>query len=127
MSAWLADTQALLWFLKGDKSLSRRARETIEAPANRILVSAASIWEMAVKVSVGKLEVPMPLLGVIEQNGFETLAVTPDHAWAVATLPLGKHRDPFDRQLAAQALVERLPIISADASFDLYAGVRRHW
>jgi PIN domain nuclease of toxin-antitoxin system len=127
LSAWLVDTQALIWFLNGDKSLSRAARETIEAPANRILVSAASIWEMAIKVSLGKLEVPMPVLSLIEQNGFETLDVTPDHAWAVAALPVGEHKDPFDRQLAAQALVERIPIISADAGFDQYVGVRRHW
>lgn len=127
MTTWLVDTPALLWFLAADKALSRRAREAIEDPSSCRLVSAASIWELAIKVSIGKLQVPMPLLSVLDQNGFETLDVTAEHAWAVAVLPLVKHRDPFDRQLAAQALVERLPIISPDTGFDGYAGVRRHW
>lgn len=127
MTTWLADTHVVIWFLNGDESLSPTARDTIESVRNRVLVSTASIWEMAIKVSLGRLQAPTPLLELIEQNGFELLNVTPLHAWTVASLPVGEHRDPFDRQLAAQALVEQLPIISADSVFDQYAGISRHW
>lgn len=120
------DTHALLWFLTADDELSKWARETIEDGGNVIVVSAASVWEMAIKASLGRLEVPSDLLGILEQQGFQGLAIEPHHAWAVAELPLGDHKDPFDRQLVAQALVENLPIISRDEQLDQY-GVKRRW
>lgn len=126
MSTWLVDAHAVIWFLNGDSALSGRAAETMESPDERLLVSAASVWEMAIKSSAGKLEVPEPILELLEQHGFETLPVTAAHAWEVASLPLGSHKDPFDRQLVAQARVEALPIISIDTDFDQY-GVQRHW
>lgn len=127
MSTLLADSHTLLWFLAGDSALSGRARDTIEDPVNVVLVSAASIWEMAIKSSLGKLELPEDLLDEIETQGFSTLPVEPEHAWAVAHLPLvPDHKDPFDRQLVAQALVEDLAVISCDDRLDQY-GVRRIW
>ena len=120
------DTQALLWFLSGDERLSASARETMEAGDSVLLVSAASVWEVAIKASLGKLEVPDDLLEVMAKQGFEVLAVTGEHAWAVARLPLGAHKDPFDRQLVAQALLEELPVVSSDPHLDAY-GVKRRW
>jgi PIN domain nuclease of toxin-antitoxin system len=122
----LVDTHALLWFLAGDEQLSRPARRLIEDPENVLLISAASIWEMAIKKSSGKLEVPDDLPEIIRSQGFGVLAVDADHAWAVAQLPATDHKDPFDRQLAAQALVEGVPVISRDARLDSY-GVTRLW
>jgi PIN domain nuclease of toxin-antitoxin system len=81
---------------------------------------------MAIKASLGRLEVPANLLEILDHQGFVTLSIEPRHAWAVADLPLGEHKDPFDRQLAAQALLEDLPIISADEQLDHY-GVTRAW
>ena len=120
------DTHTLLWFLSGDDRLSDAARGAIEEPRNTILVSAASIWEMAIKASLGKLKVPANLLDVLREQGFVSLAVEPHHAWGVVDLPVGDHKDPFDRQLVAQALAEQLPIISGDGALDQY-GVERLW
>lgn len=120
------DTHAVLWFLSGDDRLSGRARETMESPDSVLLVSAASVWEMAIKASLGKLRVPDDFLEALSEQGFGVLDVTGPHAWAVRDLPLLDHRDPFDRQLVAQALVESLPVISGDPVLDQY-GVERHW
>jgi len=125
----LVDTHAFLWWILDDAALSRRARETIAASENECLFSSASCWEMAIKVSLGKLE----LDGTVERfvphhlavNGFRELPVEVRHAAGVARLPF-HHRDPFDRLLASQALVEGLAIISADPVFRRY-GVRRIW
>lgn len=126
MSAWLVDTHALLWFLDDDPRLSQTGRDAIEAPGGRVLVSAASVWEMAIKANQRKLDVPESILAQMEREGFEQLPVTAAHAWRTATFPADEHKDPFDRLLAAQALIEDVPIISADADLDRY-GVKRHW
>lgn len=126
MSAWLVDSHALIWFLGGDSKLSDSARETMESAANEMLVSAASVWELAIKASLGNLVVPGPIPDLMADNGFESLAVTAAHAWAIFDLPVTDHKDPFDRQLVAQAICERLPIISGDKQLDQYA-VQRHW
>jgi PIN domain nuclease of toxin-antitoxin system len=115
----LVDTHALLWWLKNDPSLSPTGRAELAAPANEVLVSTASIWEIAVKRSQGRLTVPEPLLEVIEREGFTWLLVSPVHAWAVSELPL-HHRDPFDRLLIAQAQIEDVAIVTADSHFDAY-------
>ena len=81
---------------------------------------------MAIKASLGKLQIDGDLLATIHEQGFQTISVEPSHAWAVADLPVGDHKDPFDRQLVAQALVEELPIISGDQQLDRY-GVTRLW
>lgn len=126
MSKWLVDAHAVIWFLNDDPALSETAAATMESPFERLLVSAASLWEIAIKAGIGKLEVPEPLVELLEQHGFESLPVTAAHAWEVSRLPPSDHRDPFDRLLAAQARIEELPVISIDADFDQY-GVERHW
>jgi PIN domain nuclease of toxin-antitoxin system len=121
----LVDTHALLRWLVDDPGLSPAARDTIAERTNEPLVSTASVWEIAIKRSLGKLEVPDDLPDRISENGFDWLAVAPQHAWQVGELP-AHHRDPFDRLLIAQALVEGLPVVTADARFGAY-GVEVRW
>jgi PIN domain nuclease of toxin-antitoxin system len=114
----LLDSHALLWFVAGDqKRIDKALRARIEADATTI--STASLWEIAIKAGLGKLDAPDDLPERVEQLGFELLPVTADHAWQVRHLPL-HHRDPFDRLLIAQAQVERLSVITADPAFDPY-------
>src|SRR5205823_6439688 len=100
-----------------DPSLSITARAWITDPNNTVLISPATYWEIAIKVSAGKLNLGGPyepfVLGHIRRNGFTILPIRIDHAAVVATLPL-HHRDPFDRMLVAQALAEQIPLLSRD-------------
>ena len=121
MSRLLVDTHALLWWLTDDPALSPAARDAIADPVNEPFVSAASVWEIAIKRSLGKLTV----LDRIADEGFVWLPISANHAWQVGELPL-HHRDPFDRILVAQALIERLPIITGDSHFGQY-GVQVRW
>jgi PIN domain nuclease of toxin-antitoxin system len=121
----LIDTHALLWWLVDDPLLTPTAREVIADPANTPLVSTASVWEVAIKRSLGKLETPDDLPERIAGEGFDWLPVSADHAWQVRSLP-PHHRDPFDRLLVAQAIVDRLPVVTADAQFGAY-GVTTRW
>jgi PIN domain nuclease of toxin-antitoxin system len=125
VSGLLIDTHALLWWLTDDAALSAPARVAIADPANEPFVSVASLWEIAIKRSLGKLEVPDDLPDRISEEGFGWLAVDAAHAWHLRDLPM-HHRDPFDRLLVAQALAERLPIVTADSQFGAY-GVHVHW
>jgi PIN domain nuclease of toxin-antitoxin system len=125
VSGLLVDTHALLWWLTDDAALSPAARDAIADPVNEPFVSSASIWEIAIKRSLGKLTAPDDLPDRIADEGFPWLPISANHAWQVRELPL-HHRDPFDRILVAQALIERLPIITADPHFGRY-GVRVHW
>lgn len=125
MSRLLVDTHALLWWLIDDAALSPMAREMLADPANEPLVSIASVWEIAIKRSLGKLTAPNDLPDRIVKEGFSWLPIGPQHAWQVADLP-SHHRDPFDRLLVAQALTERLPIVTTDARFNDY-GVEVRW
>jgi PIN domain nuclease of toxin-antitoxin system len=125
----LLDTQAFLWFVGGDRRLSRPARRRIEDARNDKFLSIASVWEMAIKLELGKLriDVPMPQLvqvGAVD-NGLALLAIEPEHAIGVATLER-HHGDPFDRMLIVQARHEDMVIVGADEQFDAY-GVRRIW
>lgn len=126
MSAVLVDTHALLWFLAADPRLSNRARETIEEENVIPFVSVASTLEIAIKASLGRLAVPDDLPEQLAGQGFVSAPVEAEHAWRVKTLDSEDHKDPFDRLIAAQALVEGLPVVSADSQFDRY-GVRRTW
>lgn len=125
----LLDTHAFLWWVGDAAELSARARRTIASPATECFFSAASCWEIAIKVSVGKLE----LDGLVERfiphqlvaNGFQELPVDIRHAVRVARLPF-HHRDPFDRLLISQAIEEGLAIVSADPVYSQY-GVKRIW
>jgi PIN domain nuclease of toxin-antitoxin system len=125
----ILDTHALLWFLAGDDRLSARARRLVEDGSNEMLVSVASLWEIAVKHSLGKLDLAgsfeQVIPGQLEANGLAVLHLATSHVARVATLPF-HHRDPFDRMLIAQALVEGLPIVGVDTAFDPY-GTERIW
>jgi PIN domain nuclease of toxin-antitoxin system len=125
----LLDTHALLWAAFRKDLLSARARKLIEAPANEILVSAASAWEIATKYRLGKL----PLAQVLVEDfvprvaaaGYTLLSISAEHALRAGRLP-ADHKDPFDRMLAAQAIDEDLPLLSSDEQLDVF-GVRREW
>jgi PIN domain nuclease of toxin-antitoxin system len=125
----LLDTHAILWFWWADPRLSASASSLIREPTHRKLVSPGSAWEVAIKVSLNKLDIGGPYRGLFPQHmhrtNFEWLPINDEHLAAVAALPF-HHKDPFDRLLIAQALCEKVPIISADAAFDAY-GVDRHW
>jgi PIN domain nuclease of toxin-antitoxin system len=125
----LLDTHALLWASIFPASLSRKASAMIADEANTILVSAASAWEIATKVRLGKLPEAEALerrfLEVIEISGYTILSIDAAHALRAGRLK-GKHRDPFDRMIAALALSEDIPVISADPKLDSF-GIRRVW
>ena len=125
----LLDTHALLWFVEHAPELSERARAAIEDPDNIPAFSIASVWEMAIKIRLGKLRMSRPLYpefaGMLKDRGFQQLDISYRHASEIAGMLL-HHRDPFDRLLIAQAIVENLPIVSADQAFDPYA-VTRIW
>jgi PIN domain nuclease of toxin-antitoxin system len=121
----LVDTHALLWWLNDDPALSDTARAALADPRNEPLVSIASLWEMAIKRSLGKLSAPDDLPERIIEQGFAWLGVEARHAWLVRALPM-HHRDPFDRLLVAQAVTEGLPVITTDPSFRAY-GVEICW
>ena len=125
----LLDTHALLWWLAGSERLSQPAQQAIADEANDVLVSAASAWEIATKYRLGRLPsaevVALDIAGVIAAQDFEEMPVTVEDAARAGALP-GRHRDPFDRMLIAQAQARNLAIISIDVHFDSY-GVRRLW
>jgi PIN domain nuclease of toxin-antitoxin system len=125
----LLDTHALLWFIDGNKNLSTKARTLIEDQDNQTFISAVSLWEMAIKISIGKLSMAQPFESLIAEqlsiNSIEVMAIKIEHLGQVSRLSF-HHRDPFDRLLVAPAIIEKMPIVSADAAFDLYS-VRRLW
>jgi len=125
----LLDTHAFLWFIEDSPKLSASARSVIEDGLNAPLLSVASLWEMAIKISLGKLTLTEPFETMVPEqldlNGIDQLGIEFEHVTQVSKLPF-HHRDPFDRLLVAQALVEELLIISADGALDAY-GVRRLW
>ena len=126
----LLDTHAFLWFIADDPQLSTRARTLIEDRANERLISAASLWEMAIKVSLGKLTLADPfdvfMPRELAANQVSVLPIELRHAVHVASLPFppSNHRDPFDRLIIAQGIVEGLTILSADTRFDAYPMTR---
>jgi PIN domain nuclease of toxin-antitoxin system len=125
----LLDTHALLWWLDGDERLSPTARAWIAQSDHVVLVSAASAWEIATKVRIGKLPgaeaVAECYHDCLAAQGFTALAISTDHALRAGSLP-GPHRDPFDRMLIAQSQAENIPLISNETLFDHY-GIRRIW
>lgn len=125
----LLDTHTFLWFLMDDPRLSTKARGLIEDATNEIVISVASLWEMAIKISLGKLQLGQPYDIFIPQqlalNSIGVLDITVRHTAEILSLPF-HHRDPFDRLLIAQAGVEHIAIISSDSAFDAY-GVNRVW
>ena len=126
---YLLDTHTLIWFLMGDKQLSDKARRLIDNPSNEKFLSIASLWEIGIKMSLGKLVLGKSFERLFPEqlhfNRIQILDITIDSLTKLTTLPF-HHRDPFDRLIIAQALVERLPIIGADTAFDAY-GISREW
>jgi PIN domain nuclease of toxin-antitoxin system len=125
----LLDTHAFLWFCQDDPLLSSTAKALIEDAGNRKLLSVASCWEIAIKAGLGKLKLGEPsatyIPAALSRTGFELLPISLDHATAVEALPL-HHRDPFDRLLVSQSVIEAIPVVSLDVILDGY-GVTRLW
>jgi PIN domain nuclease of toxin-antitoxin system len=125
----LLDTHAVLWFLSGDARLSGAARSAIEDLDNERLCSIASLWEIAIKTSLGKLPLAKDFAVIFPSelldNDIQLLPISPGHLHRVATLPF-HHRDPFDRLLVAQAMMDDLVLVSRDSLLDAY-GVQRYW
>jgi len=121
----LLDTHTVLWFFEADERLSETAIETICDVENNKYVSIATLWEVAIKYSIGKLKIDggfESFIDNIHENGFILLEVTPGHITEVANLPF-IHRDPFDRMLIAQAMIENIPIMTSDSEILKY-GIR---
>jgi PIN domain nuclease of toxin-antitoxin system len=125
----LLDAHAFLWFCQDDPALAQTARDRIEDPGHRKLVSIASCWEIAIKAGLRRLALgelsSTYLAAALSKTGFELLPITLEHATAVEALP-PHHKDPFDRLLIAQSMIEGIPIVSVDAKFDSYP-VTRLW
>lgn len=125
----LLDTHAFLWWVFADPKLSRRNRAEIGSDDNEIFVSAASAWEITTKFRVGKLpdagNVASDVAASVAAEGFSELAITMRHAQRAGDL-VGHHRDPFDRMLIAQAMLEGMIFVSNERAFDAY-GVKRLW
>jgi PIN domain nuclease of toxin-antitoxin system len=125
----LLDTHALIWWMEGDERISRQLRRMLGQPGEDVYVSAATAWEIATKVHIGKLKAPKALLGdfveAIGLLGFRPLPIALRHGYDAGQLP-GVHRDPFDRMLAAQARAEGLALVSCDPAFEAL-GVKTVW
>jgi len=129
MKKIILDTHTFIWWVDDDQRLSAKAKKVIENMDNQCFLSLASSWEMAIKSSLGKLKLTIPVKEYIPQhlaaNDFKQLDITLRHVARVEALPW-HHRDPFDRLLVAQAVEEKMMIVSAEASFDSYK-VKRIW
>jgi PIN domain nuclease of toxin-antitoxin system len=127
----LLDSHTLLWFLSADSRLSAGAEAAVSSPSNEVLVSSASLWEIAIKYSLGKISLPnVPAEFFPEQltvNQLKLLPITAEHEYAAANLPRPPgHRDPFDRLLVCQCIVEGCSLVSGDSALDEY-GITRLW
>lgn len=128
----LLDTHSVLWFYLDDPQLSAAAKAAIMDPNHEKWVSPASYWEVAIKISIGKYTIAQPFEdfwhGAVDQNAFRVLAISVRHAVAVSTLPYppNRHRDPFDRMIVAQAIVEGMSVLSSDRHLDA-CGIARIW
>ncbi|ARM14885.1 MULTISPECIES: type II toxin-antitoxin system VapC family toxin [Rhizobium] len=116
----LLDTHALLWWLNDDEKLGNYARRLIGDPENDVLVSAVSLWEITVKLRIGKLDADIEeIVAILPDQGFDRLDISDAHLIALAALPL-HHRDPFDHLLMAQAVAEGAYLVSDDQNVALY-------
>ena len=128
---FILDSHSLIWYALDDPQLSTTARALIQDPAHKIMISPPSYWEIAIKVSIGKLDLHQSyedfLARCLGPSGFLVLPIEAAHTILLAALPFPTgHKDPFDRLLIAQAIIEDIPLISVDAVFDAYP-VRRIW
>jgi len=129
MARMLLDTHSFLWFVTEDAKLSAVAERLIADATNEPILSAACVWEIAIKVSIGRLPIPAPIESFIPEqlriNRISLLPIELKHLFEITRMPL-HHRDPFDRMLIAQAIVEGLPVVGADPAFDKYP-IQRLW
>ncbi len=125
----LLDTHILIWWSLDSGKLTRKVYELLTDSSNTLVVSIASIWEMQIKVQLGKLDLEKKVSELITHqqqiNNLEVLPIDPTHVYALESLP-NEHRDPFDRIIIAQSIVEAIPLLSADRVFDRYL-VDRIW
>jgi len=125
----LLDTHTMYWYIEGDPRLSATAQTLIQDTSNEVLISPASSWEIAIKISIGKWQLNRDYVDFIDIGlktyAFQVLPILPTHTARLIGLPF-HHRDPFDRLLVAQALAESVPIIGDDTAFDAY-GITRLW
>jgi PIN domain nuclease of toxin-antitoxin system len=121
----LLDTHVVLAWLLGDEPLGSRAKPELEDSSNQLIVSAVVVWEVAIKRALGKVQVPMTFVADLIESDAVKLPINLDHAAGVARLP-HHHRDPFDRLLVAQAMIERATIVSSDDALRAY-GVPILW
>jgi len=127
--SYLLDTHTFLWFINGDAQLSQKARVAIDEISVIKYVSIASLWEIVIKLSKGKLEFTQPfstLIAQMELNGFELLSISFEDTLELSTLP-HHHSDPFDRIIISQAITEKYIAISRDKNFDKYTGLQLLW
>ncbi len=118
----LLDTHILLWYLWGDKSLSEKCKALIDQPENTKLFSIASLWEIAIKNSIGKLALKGNIADLVPTQVI-LLPIKPEHIYHIEQIPF-HHKDPFDRLIASQSIIENIPLLSGDEIFDSY-GVQR--
>jgi PIN domain nuclease of toxin-antitoxin system len=126
---YILDTHAFLWFLSGDKQLSKKAKLLIEDTSKSKYISIASIWEISIKLNLKKLNLGISLEDLKDEitiNGFEILPLDFDHIIELSRLE-NHHKDPFDRILIAQAISENLQIVSIDQNFNLYKDLKVVW
>ena len=127
----LLDTHAMYWYIEGDSKLSSTAQTLIQDATNEVLISPASYWEIAIKVSIGKWTLNRPYEEFIDlglkQYGFQVLPLLPTHTSRLIGMAFPpNHKDPFDRLLVAQAIVEGVPLVSVDPKLDAYP-IKRLW
>jgi PIN domain nuclease of toxin-antitoxin system len=128
VTGFLLDTHVLLWFIQGDPQLSNRARGIITTDTNQLYLSVASLWEMTIKLNIGKLTIGHTIdeiYKLLKQLNIEVLPIVQSDLEQYLTLPL-HHRDPFDRLLIAQAIAQELTLVSADNAFGAYS-VKQLW
>ncbi|MCL2453886.1 MAG: type II toxin-antitoxin system VapC family toxin [Micrococcales bacterium] len=119
MSRVLLDTNVLIWATVSSSRLTPAWRDLLLDPSNDVFFSSVSVAEISIKASLGKLDMPDEYVAVLARSGYEELTLTASHAQALRTLPW-HHRDPFDRLIVAQALVEDLAVMTSDAAFAQY-------
>jgi PIN domain nuclease of toxin-antitoxin system len=119
----LLDTHTFLWFIGGNTNLSNTARNAIEDISNQRFISIATLWEISIKVSIGKLKIGLAFIELVEQevygNAIEILEISSEHLDELVKLPF-HHKDPFDRLIISQSLVENMTLVSKDAAFQSY-------
>lgn len=128
MNNYIIDSHTLLWYFGGNSELSDQAKYLIVDSSNNIYVSMATLWEIAIKHSLGKLDLPRPFADLersIQAEGFMILPIETGDIAGIISLPF-HHRDPFDRMIIAQSLRSGYPVIGKDEFFDMY-GVKRLW